>query len=189
MLKPIMLKTGTLKHRRRAPDRSRRKLRTTVMSMSRRTVVALVAVPFSLMTAILLLADRAPGMTIGRVPALWNLGSRIQSRLGIDLIDRTDIPFELDTIGHLGLWFVAGALARALTPLSVRSRVLMALMLLISTLMEVGQGFLTSGRNVSFSDAAANIVGVTLGVVAIMILLGVRSLWHRMVAQARSLIG
>lgn len=173
----------------RSPDRPRRKLRTIILSMSRRTVVALVAVPFSLMTAVLLLADRAPGLTIGRAPALWALGSRIQSRLGIDLIDRTDIPFELDTIGHLGLWFVAGALARALTPPSVRSRVLLMLMLIVSTLMEVGQGFLTAGRNVSVSDAVANTVGVVLGLMAVTILLGVQSLLRRKVARARSLIG
>ena len=171
------------------PDRPRRTLRSTVRSMSRRTVVALVAVPFSIMTALLLLADRAPGLTIGRAPALWALGSRIQSRLGVDLIDRSDIPFELDTLGHLGLWFVAGALARALAPPSVRSRVLLMLMLVVSTLMEIGQRFLTTGRNVSLSDAVANTAGVVLGITTIAILLGVQSLLQRKFARARSLIG
>ena len=129
----------------------------------RQALLALVAAPFSLIVVVLLLADRAPGITIAWLRRGWMLGSSLQHRLGIDVVDHDDLPVSFDTAGHLTIWFVAGVLAHVLLGGSVRLRTLFLGLLVTSASFEVAQGFLTIGRKVQLSDGIANGVGALLG--------------------------
>lgn len=109
------------------------------------------------------LADRAPGRIDRWLDAGQRLGSRGEQRLGIDLIDRGDIPFASETVGHLVLWAVATLLACGAFGRLSRLPVIAISLFALSAALEVGQGLLSSTRNPQVHDLVANTVGIAVG--------------------------
>ena len=141
---------------------------------------------FLVVIALLSLADRAPGLVKGAWRVTQHIGSRIERMAGFDLIDRGDVPFAFDTIGHLILWAFAGFLAYAAFG---RSRSLVALAVALvtaSAAVEVGQGLLTSTRRPQVTDLLANAVGVSAGLAVAVLTFALISLFGRL---TRSLSG
>jgi len=124
---------------------------------------------FLLVVGVLSLADRAPGTVKGALRSVQSIGSRVERRVGVDWLDRGDIPFAFDTIGHLILWSVAAFLAYlAFGPGTRRGRTstsfLVVSLVTLSAGVEVGQGLLSATRHPELLDLVANTVGIGFGV-------------------------
>ncbi len=109
-----------------------------------------------------------------------HVGSRLEGTLGFDVVDRADVPFAFDTIGHLGLWAIAGILAYIAFG-QKRSLVLIAAVLVaISAAVEAGQGLLSSTRTPELMDLLANAVGVGVGLAVAVSTFAVIGLFGRL---------
>ena len=127
----------------------------------------------ALAVVVLTFADRAPGYTIDRAGHLRQYGSSLERLTGIDVIDRSDVPFSVDVLAHLGLWFMVGVAAHLLLagrrwpePLGrgpIRQRSVVAVVTVLAVLFEYGQSVLTSTRNLELVDGLANLVGALAG--------------------------
>ncbi len=125
---------------------------------------------------LLTFSDRAPSYTVDNAGQVRRYGSALERITGIDLIDRADVPFEIDEIGHFVLWFMMGAtiyavfagrrLPRLLGGGAIPHWVLVAAVAVLAVSFEVGQAVLTFSRNLSAGDGAANLVGGLVGYVA-----------------------
>jgi len=132
------------------------------MWMRRGVVVAAVG---SVTVAILGLsfADRAPWAVERFLDAVLIAASQLEERLGVDWLDRSDVPLSYDLLGHMALWSAAAfvgwfSLNGRLRPLPFALG-----LILVSGVVEIGQAFLTRSRSTSVEDFAANIVGVAIG--------------------------
>lgn len=104
--------------------------------------------------------------TLG-VTADW--GRAIESLVPIDLIDRQDIPFQADEIGHLLLWG-GGMLALGLRRRSLTPDVIAVSLFATSVGFELLQATLTSTRSMQVKDIAANGFGIVLGLCAVVLI-------------------
>lgn len=121
---------------------------------------------FGFLVAIGLLsfADRASDMVKGVWDVIRRIGSFGERLVGFDVVDRGDIPFAFDTLGHLTLWSIAGMLAYAAFGRRTSRSFLIVSLITLSAGVEIGQRFLSSTRRPQVSDLIANSVGVTTGV-------------------------
>jgi hypothetical protein len=154
-----------------------------------RRLAFVAAIPFSVATVVLLLADRSPDYALAAAGRIWRGGPFLQGRIGIDLLDRSDIPLAFDTAGHIALWFGAAVLARVLANGSISSRRLAAILVTLSLALELSQGVLTSSRHVQVVDGLANGVGVALGFTVMAVLAAVTSRSRRVQLRSHSLTG
>lgn len=136
-----------------------------------RVLRPLVFFSFLMAIGLLSLADRAPDA----VKSVWSIVQRIGSSaervLGLDVIDRGDIPFAFDTLGHLILWSIAGALAFLAFGRRTSMGFLIVSLVTLSAGVELGQGFLSSTRRPELADLLANTVGVMAGVLCAALVL------------------
>lgn len=132
--------------------------------MHRRTVPAIAALVFFAAVSAVSLGDRAPGLTQRVWRKVRSFGHEFEVRFNADIVDRSDVPFSYDTIGHFALYFVAGIL----TYLALRGRVgvitIIVLVTGFSGAIEIAQPLLSSTRNMQASDFIANTFGVVIGV-------------------------
>ncbi len=135
-----------------------------VASVHSRAIRSAVFFGFLAVIGLLSMADRAPGLVKGAWGVVRRAGSRIERLVGLDLIDRGDVPFAFDTIGHLLLWSIAGFLAYGAFSRTRSPWFIGVMLLAMSAVVEVGQGVLSSTRRPEWSDLAANAVGVGFGV-------------------------
>ncbi|MEZ5342108.1 MAG: hypothetical protein R2706_11870 [Acidimicrobiales bacterium] len=121
---------------------------------------------FSIALLGLLFGDGAPAL----VKQLWRsvraVGHRAEVAFNLDVVDRSDLPFRYDTIGHFGLYAMAGALAWFVFRERASALAIGTVVVAVSGLIEVAQPLLSEGRNMEGRDFVANAVGVTVGVVA-----------------------
>lgn len=132
--------------------------------MSGRLLRPLLFFAFLIAIGLLSLADRAPGLVKDAWSIVRRLGSFGEGLLGVDVIDRGDIPLAFDTLGHLVLWSIAGVLAYTAFGRRTSASFLIVSLTTLSAGVEVGQGLLSSTRRPEFTDLIANGIGVTLGV-------------------------
>ncbi len=139
---------------------------------------------FSLAAAVAFLSfpSSALGGSYRLARRLRRRGNDVETWTGIDVVDRGDIPFAFDSIGHAILWCAVGLVALALARTTGfggngahRSVVrwgddgrIVVWLVLLSGLVEVGQGVFTANRNAEFRDLAANAVGVVLAWVLVV---------------------
>ncbi len=116
---------------------------------------------FALVVAALSFSDRAPGVTFGR--GLW-LARSMEAQSGLDLIDRSDIPWRFDTVGHFLMWTLAGFLGWFAIGRRDSGLFLIAALSAISAGVEFIQPILSTTRSSSYQDLAANVLGITIGV-------------------------
>ncbi len=139
-------------------------------------------IAFSLLIAVSFLSF--PSSAVGRAQRsarrLRRRGDDLETFLGVDVVDRSDLPFAFDTIGHASLWFVvAGLLLLMLATGRPRNhphlvRFWSAVGLVgLSAGIEVAQGVFTANRNAQWSDLAANIVGISMAFVLVTVVAGV----------------
>lgn len=126
-----------------------------------RLFIGLIGVAALLFNVVLMISDRAPGITRR---LFGGFAQRLTDRLDTtSAIDTADIPGN-DAIVHIGVW----ALATALVALTVWRWVALipvgAVVFAASVAVEVGQGRYSSTRAVEFSDILANAVGVGVGI-------------------------
>lgn len=148
--------------------------------MSARFLRPLLFFGFLVTIGLLSLADRAPDLVKAGWSGVQNVGSMVEQRVGLDLVDRGDIPFDFDTLGHLGLWGIAGALAYLAFGHRTSPWFLMVSLFTLSAGVEVGQRFLSTTRTPDVIDLLANGVGIACGVVLAMLVLSVASLFGRL---------
>ncbi len=148
-------------------------------------IARIAAIPFFVVLVVLLLSDRAPDATEAGLRRGVRVGRRIEGRTGIDVIDRTDLPFNWEQAGHIGLWALAAMLAYVL--FSHRTSIIQTAsgVFAASAAFELGQLFLTATRHLDWDDLAMNGIGVLLGTAAASIV-GRR---RRRGASARSIAG
>ena len=120
---------------------------------------------FLIGVGLLSLADRAPGRVVDELRRVRAVGQRVEYRLGIDWVDRGDIPLAWDTAGHIVLWSVAAMLGFLALHGRVGVVVLALALLTLSAAVEVGQAFLSSSRSPELTDLMANGAGIALGIV------------------------
>jgi hypothetical protein len=132
--------------------------------MSGRFLRLLLFFGFLIAIGLLSLADRAPDMVKGLWSIIQRIGSFGEQFVGLDLVDRGDIPLAFDTLGHLALWSIAGMLAYAAFGQRTSRSFLIVSLITLSAGVELGQGFLSSTRHPEIADLIANGIGVTAGV-------------------------
>lgn len=147
--------------------------------MRSRFVRPLLFFAFLAAVGVVSLADRAPGMVASAWQAVRRVGSFAEQTAGLDLIDRGDIPFAMDTIGHLVLWSIAGGLAYLAFGRRTSVGFLIVSLITLSAGVEVGQGLLSSTRHPEIRDLVANSVGVTFGVLSVAALFAVIGVFGR----------
>lgn len=109
---------------------------------------------------LVMLSDRAPG-ALQRVSNRLDASDRVSARA----IGQATPPS--DTMVHIVAWGAVMVLL-GLAAWSWRSLTIAAVgVLAVSTLAEVAQEPLTSTRNTELSDLAANVVGITAGLLAV----------------------
>jgi hypothetical protein len=148
--------------------------------MSGRHLRSLTFVAFLIGIGVLSLADRAPSATKAALGVGQRAGSFGERAIGLDLIDRGDVPFAFDTVGHLVLWAGAGILAYAAFGGRASASFIVISLITVSGGVELGQGWLSSTRRPELTDLIANGIGVVIGVVGASILWGGISLFGRL---------
>lgn len=139
-----------------------------------RLLVAVLAVAAALLTAALMLSDRAPGVLADvfgdDTRRLW---ARIDASGRADFVADGERP-ETDAVVHVVVW----AAVTGLSVLAVWSWRWLAAVAAgafgASVVVELAQGRWSSTRAVERSDIGANLVGVTVGTVAAV---GVMAMW------------
>lgn len=119
-----------------------------------------------LFTAALLLSDRAPGVVESvfgeRVRQLWE---RIDTSERVDLPPTSELP-STDFLVHVAIWAVVAGLV-GLAVWTWRGLAVSAVLLGAASVgVELAQGRFATTRAVEGSDAAANLLGIGLGVTA-----------------------
>ncbi len=132
--------------------------------MSGRLLRSLVFFMFLAGVGVLSLADRAPGAAERAVDFGQRAGSFGERSVGLDLIDRGDVPFAFDTVGHFVLWAGAGVLGYVAFGRRTSATFITVSLITLSAGVEVGQGLLSSTRHPGLTDLIANAVGVSVGV-------------------------
>lgn len=126
---------------------------------------------FAMFIVGLSLSDRAPAFTERWVK---RLGMIFENRSGLDFIDRSDVPWDFDVVGHFFLWGLAGLLAWFALGRRVSGPFLIAGLIAISAGIEFVQPILSSTRKSQPDDLKANALGITLGVAVAWLAVGVK---------------
>ncbi len=129
-----------------------------------RAFVGLVAGAAMLVTAALLLSDRAPGIlrTLfgDRARELWervDAGTRLDASVG------SATATQPDFLVHVALWAIITGLV-GIAVWTWRGLLIgIVTLIVVSIVLEVAQGRFASTRAVQASDAAGNLVGIALG--------------------------
>jgi len=148
--------------------------------MSGRRLRTFVFFAFLAGIGVLSLADRAPNAVKSALGVGQRVGSVGERTVGLDLLDRGDIPLAFDTVGHLVLWAVAGALASATFGRRTSRSFIIVMLITLSASVELGQGLLSATRRPELTDLVANGVGICIGVGAASAAWIVTSLFGRL---------
>lgn len=145
----------------------------TLDTMTRRMLSLTAVVGFFGVAVVLLLSDRAPSVFPILSSAVRTVGRRLEAITGIDVIDREQIPFDTDLLGHASLWFcgmvvVGFALRKKIPTLAV-----MLVMIAIGIGFEFAQLYWTQSRHLSVDDAIANAVGIVAGTFVVVVVGGI----------------
>ncbi len=135
-----------------------------LQGMSGRLLRPLLFFGFVIVIGLLSLADRAPDLVKSEWSVVQRIGSIGERLVGLDIIDRGDIPLAFDTVGHLALWGIAGVLAYIAFGRRTSPWFLMISLITLSAGVELGQGFLSATRRPQVTDLIANSIGVAVGV-------------------------
>jgi len=137
-----------------------------------KTVLLIAAFVATAMT--LSLSDRMPAVWAGVIGLFIRLGRIVERGFAIDLLDRKDVPWQADEIGHVLLWgtgmVVIGFWARR----AFRADAVAVALFLASVGIEILQGFASQQRTTSFSDIVANSTGIMIGLCVVVMATFVR---------------
>ena len=125
---------------------------------------------FAVVAVVLSLSDLVPVVLRGVLDAAIVLWRRFEVAFGIDLdVNQDSIPWSSDEIAHLALW--GGGMILLGLVLRHRKRADRVAVGLFgaSVLLEVLQAFVTASRRLSLSDAAANGLGIMLGLTVVVV--------------------
>ena len=141
----------------------------------RRLTAGLALVAVGVLTAALLLTDRAPRLYRRFVRAARDEAAQIRDWLGVE-VERSDIPFGAAALGHVVLFafvtLVAGIVVRRRVP---SWRVALAVFA-VSAVFELVQPLVSTTRHQELDDLVANGIGVVMGWAALWLLLRIRRL-------------
>ncbi len=145
----------------------------TIGPMTRRLITTGAIAGFFGVMVVLMLSDRVPLFVPLVLSGIRALGRRAEAITGIDVIDREQIPWNSDLLGHAALWFCG----MILIGLAVRKRISVSSVALV--LMAIGIGFefaqryWTTSRQISVDDAIANSIGVAAGLIVVLVIGGI----------------
>jgi hypothetical protein len=111
------------------------------------------------------LSDRAPGASIAVFVRTRSVAFRIVERLGLDVVP-IGLPFQPDLLVHVVLWGAVGFIAHRLIGTRASAVTVAAIVTATSVVFEFGQVAFTATRGMATLDMAANLVGVSIGVLA-----------------------
>lgn len=115
------------------------------------------------------LSDRV-GLGVGAVSRRGHaLLYELERAVAVDVLDRSDVPFETDALGHAVLWglvmvMVGRAFGRR-APLALASAGVFGLSLAV----EVGQDLWSVNRTAQLDDAIANLAGIAVAATMLMV--------------------
>ena len=139
----------------------------------------MLAIGFVGATMVLSLSDRvglAAGVVSRRGLALL---FELERTLAVDVLDRSDVPFETDALGHAVLWGLAmlmiGWSFGRRAPLTLLGSGVFGLSLAV----EVGQHLWSINRTAQLDDAVANLAGIALATTILLV-------WRHRPASRRS---
>ncbi|MGI9603150.1 MAG: hypothetical protein ACR2QE_14785 [Acidimicrobiales bacterium] len=132
---------------------------------SRRSI--LIAALFGMGAIVLSLSDRAPSVWKQVSSGLEEVWHRVEVAFAIDL-DRQTIPWTADEIGHLVLWGGGMVLLGLALRHRYRADRIAATLFVSSLLLEVLQALVTARRSLSLLDAAANGLGIMVGLTLVV---------------------
>lgn len=119
------------------------------------------------MAVALSLSDRV-GLRAGAVSAAFlALLHELERVAAVDVLDRSDVPFSADALGHATLWGVGMLLIGWFFRRHVPVVALAVSVFALSLAAELGQHFFSLSRSARIDDAVANFVGVAVAAVAV----------------------
>ena len=125
---------------------------------------------FAVVAVVLSLSDVVPVVLRGVLDAAIVFWRRFELAFGIDLdIDQNAIPWSSDEIAHLVLWGGGMILVGLTLRHRQRSDRVAVGLFGASVLLEVLQAFVTASRSLTLSDAAANGLGIMLGLTVVVV--------------------
>lgn len=132
-----------------------------------RAVAVASVVCFAVVAVVLSLSERAPGLYREVRHTVMSLGGRLQTRVGVELARRDDIPISAAFFGHVVLWFVGAVVVGWATRRRV-DRVVLGLVLVgAGAMLELLQALVTETRQLDVADVVANTVGVVSGLLVV----------------------
>ncbi len=113
----------------------------------------------------------------GRMPSLWaaavarflRLGMFIERRFAVDFIDRGDLGFQADEVGHVILWGAGMVVIGLATRKRFRADVVAVCLFAASLGLEIAQGVFTPTRTMAVGDLIANATGIMAGLSVVVI--------------------
>ncbi|NNE72591.1 MAG: hypothetical protein HKN26_02920 [Acidimicrobiales bacterium] len=117
---------------------------------------------FFLLASVLSLSSQVGPIWKASIRQIADIGRAIESLLPFNVIDRQDIPFQPDEIGHLLLWG-GGMVVLGLLRRSVKTDVIAVGLFGASVGFEFLQATITTSRSLQITDIAANGFGIVLG--------------------------
>lgn len=113
----------------------------------------------------------------GRMPGFWativarglRLGTAIESRLSIDFLDRGDLGFHADEVGHLILWGTGMVVIGLVTRKRFRADVVAVSLFAASLALEISQGLFAPARSMAVGDVIANATGIMAGLSVVVL--------------------
>ena len=126
------------------------------------------ATAFAVVALVLSLSDRAPRLFKQfrqLAVAAWRAGEDL---FAVDLLNRSDIPWAADELGHIALWGMGMVILGLGFRRRVPADVLAAGLFIAGIGVEVLQRVATSGRKMEITDIGANGIGILLGLVVVV---------------------
>lgn len=113
----------------------------------------------------------------GRMPGVWRrvvdqtlrVGSALENRLAIDVVDRSDLGFQMDEIGHLILWGTGMIVIGLATRHRFRADAVAVSLFAASLALEFAQGAFAPARSMAVGDIIANATGIMAGLSIVVV--------------------
>lgn len=129
----------------------------------------LIIVAFVGAALVLSMFNRMSGLWVSFAGWGVKLGSAMETRLSIDFVDRNDLGFRVDEVGHLILWATGMIIIGLIARHRFRADIIAVSLFAASLTLELAQAAFASGRAAEIGDIIANATGIMFGLSVVVL--------------------